>query len=419
MRRMKDKALTREEVLAFDREDPLAGRRELFDLPDTERLYFDGNSLGPPTHAARARLRRVAEEEWRNDLIGSWNQHGWVDLPARVAAKIAPLVGARPDEVTMADSTSINLFKVLSAALEMRPRRRVILTERGQFPTDVYMAQGLARRLGEGHEVRFCETGEIPAALDENVAVLCLSHVQFKTGALLDMAEINRAAHAAGALTVWDLSHSGGALPVELRAAEADFAVGCGYKFLNGGPGAPAYLFVARHLQKEANSPLWGWFGHAEPFAFDLEYAPAEGVDRFLCGTAPILSLAALDAALDAFAGVDMKALRAKSIALGDLFLRLVRERCEGLGLEIASPVEGARRGSQISLRHPQGYALVQALISRDLIPDFRAPDIVRFGLTPLYMRYAEVWDAVEVLRDVLTTRSWDRPEFHRRRAVT
>ncbi len=415
----KEILLTRGDFLRFDEEDPLANRRELFDLPTPEILYFDGNSLGPLTYAARERLHQVVEEQWRSDLIGSWNTHGWIDLPRRTAAKIATLVGAREDEMIVADSTSINLFKVLSAALELRPERRVILCERGQFPTDVYMAKGLAQRLGAGHEIRLCDVDKIAESIDEDTAVVCLSHVQFKSGVLLDMAEITSAAHAVGALTVWDLSHSGGALPVDLHGCDADFAVGCGYKFFNGGPGAPAYLFAARRLHGEANSPLWGWFGHAAPFAFDLDYAPAPGIDRFLCGTAPILSLAALDTALDAFEGVDMLALREKSIRLGDLFLRLARERCDGLGLETVSPENGAHRGSQVSLRFAEGYALVQALIAQGVIPDFRAPDIARFGLAPLYMRYIDVWDAVEILRKILQTRSWDRPEYHRKQAVT
>jgi kynureninase len=295
----------------------------------------------------------------------------------------------------------------------------VIVSETAQFPTDLYMARGLAELLGVGHEVRLAEPDGLEAAIDGEVAAVCLSHVRFKSGELLDMAEIGRAAQRHGALTVWDLSHSAGALEVDLAGTGADFAVGCGYKFLNGGPGAPAFLYVAERHQAEARSPLAGWMGHDSPFAFDLDYRPAAGVDRFLCGTPPILSLAALDAALEVFAGVDMAEVRRKSVALGDLFLELVAAECAGLGLGVACPLDGRRRGSQVSLSHADGYAVVQALVARGVVPDFRAPNVLRFGLTPLYQRYADVGDAVAVLRRVLETREWDQPRFHRRRKVT
>lgn len=409
---------TRADLADLDRQDPLAPWRELFHLPDG-LLYFDGNSLGPVVRQARSQVRDVLERQWGDDLIRSWNVHGWIDLPRRVAAKIAPLIGASDDEVAVTDSTSVNLFKLLAAAVGLRPGRRVILSETEQFPTDLYIAEGLAGLLGRGHELRLAEPSEVAASIDDDVAVVCLSHVRFKSGELLDMAELTRAAHARGALVVWDLSHSAGALPVDLTGCEADFAVGCGYKFLNGGPGAPAFLFVARRLHGEARSHLAGWMGHQAPFAFDLDYRPAPGVDRFLCGTPPILSLAALDGALSVFAGVDMAAVRRKSVALGDLFLELVRQECDGLGLGVACPVDGRRRGSQVSLSHPQGYAVVQALIARGTVPDFRVPDVTRFALTPLYQRFVDVWDAVQALRETLVTRAWDDPRYRRKNKVT
>lgn len=415
--------LERPALEALDRDDPLARFRSHFHLPEGV-LYFDGNSLGPLSRASRERVLEVVERQWGESLIRAWNEYGWIDLSRRAAAKIAPLVGAASEEVAVADSTSVNLFKLLAAALRLRPGRRVILAETGQFPTDVYMAQGLAELLDEGHEIRLVETGALKGesyggALDDEVAVVLFSHVQFKSGELLDMARLTRAAHARGALALWDLSHSAGALSVDLNGCEVDLAVGCGYKFLNGGPGAPAYLYVARRHHEEIRSPLCGWFGHRRPFAFDLDYEPAPGVERFLCGTAPILSLAALDAALEIWSEVDLEQVRRKSILLGDLFLDLVEARCDGLGLGVACPRDGARRGSQVSLTHGEGYAIVQALIARGVIPDFRAPDVLRFGLTPLYLGYAEVWDAVEILREILQGREWDAPRFHRRWAVT
>ena len=409
---------TRADLAERDLHDPLARCRELFHLPEG-LLYFDGNSLGPLAKSVRERVRDVMEHEWGDDLIRSWNVHGWIDLPRRVAAKIAPLVGARTSEVAVADSTSVNLYKLLAAALELRPERRVILSETAQFPTDLYMAQGLAQLLGQGYELRLTNPDGLEEAIGEDVALLCLSHVRFKSGDLLDMAKINETAHRHGVLVLWDLSHSAGALGVDLSCSGADFAVGCSYKFLNGGPGAPAFLYVAERHLDEVSSPLAGWMGHDAPFAFDLDYRPAPGIDRFLCGTAPILSLAALDAALEAFADVDMAQVRRKSMALGDLFLKLVGQQCAGLGVDFACPAAAERRGSQVSLAHPEGYAVVQALIARGVVPDFRTPDVMRFGLTPLYQRYTDVWDAVQVLREVLATREWDQPRFLERQKVT
>lgn len=409
---------SRERAEELDRTDPLAPLRDHFELPPGW-IYLDGNSLGPPTRAARARVRQVVEEEWRRDLIGSWNVHGWIELPRRVGERIAPLVGAGEGEVIAADSTSVNLFKLLSAAVELRPDRRVLVTEAGHFPTDLYLARALAD-LRSGVELRRVELGQLEAAIDERVAVVSLGHVDFRSGELRDMARWTAAAHDRGALVLWDLSHSAGALPVALHDCDADLAVGCGYKFLNGGPGAPAFLYVARRHQERARTPLPGWLGHADPFAFDPDYRPAPGVDRFQCGTPPILSLAALDAALGLFDGVDLAEVRRKSVALGELFLERVEElRSATLGLEVASPPDPERRGSQVTLRHPRGYEIVQALIERGVVGDFRAPDLLRFGLAPLYLRYVDAWDAARHLREVLEGREWDHPRFRRRGVVT
>lgn len=419
--------VSRGDLEALDRADPLARFRDEVHLPDG-LLYLDGNSLGPLPRRVARRVREVVEGEWGRDLIRSWNLHGWIDLPRRVGDRIARLVGAEPGEVVCADSTSLDLFKLAAAALEARGDRHVIVTERRNFPTDLYMLQGLARLLeahgGRAPEIRYLEErGELERVLgstgESDVALVVLTQVDYRSGELWDLAETTRRVHDAGALILWDLAHSVGALPVDLAGAGADLAVGCGYKYLNGGPGAPAFLYVARRWQERLRSPLQGWLGHAAPFAFEAEYRPAPGVERFQAGTPPILSLAALDAALEIFDEVDLNELRAKSVALGDLFLELVDRDCQGLGLEVASPREGERRGSQVSLRHRSGYGVVQALIGRGVIGDFRTPDVLRFGLAPLYLRYVDVWDAVRHLREVLETREWDRADYREPAAVT
>lgn len=413
----------RADLDALDRDDPLARFRDRFVLPPGV-IYLDGNSLGALPRSVPERVREVVEAEWGQDLIRSWNRHGWIDLPRRAGAKIARLIGAAPEEVVVADSTSVDLFKLLAAALERTGDRRVIVSEAGNFPTDLYVVQGLARAVealgGRRLELRTVgRRDELGSALGDDVAVVLLTQVDYRTGELWDLAETTRRIHRAGALALWDLAHSAGAVPVDLEGAGADLAVGCGYKFLNGGPGAPAFLYVARRHQEALRSPLQGWLGHEAPFAFEPEYRPAPGIARFLAGTPPVLSMAALDAALDAFDGVEMAAVRAKSVALGDLFLDLVEHECAGLGIEPACPRDGVRRGSQVSFRHPEGYAVVQALIARGVIGDFREPDVLRFGLAPLYLRYADVGDAVQHLRKVLEGREWDRPELKARAAVT
>jgi kynureninase len=406
---------TRAECEALDAADPLAGWRERFALPEGV-IYLDGNSLGPLPAATEALLQDVVRRQWGKDLITSWNRHGWVDLPRTVGAKIARLIGAEPQEVIVADSISVNLFKLISAALRLRPGRRVVLSERGNFPTDLYVAQGLS---DERIELRLVEPGEMESSLDGDTALLMLSHVDYRTGRIHDMARLTAAAQAAGALALWDLAHSAGALPVELNACGVDLAVGCGYKYLNGGPGAPAFLFVAECWHEEIRQPVTGWFGHAEPFAFRTEYEPAPGIRRFLAGTPPILSLKALEAGVDLLLEVDPGKLRAKSTQLTELFIRLVLERCAGHALKLASPREAAHRGSQVALRHTEGHAIVQASIARGVIGDFRSPDLLRFGFGPLYVRFVDVFDAVEILHEILADRGWDRPELKRRAAVT
>lgn len=401
------------DVQLLDRNDPLAVFRDRFSLPEGV-IYLDGNSLGALPRGVKARMDDVVSNQWGEGLIRSWNTHDWIDLPGRVGDRIARLVGAAPGTVTVADSTSVNLFKVLSAAVHLRSERRVILSEKGNFPTDAYIAAGLAELLGQGHELRLVEADELPEALDADVTVLMLTEVNYRTGARLDMASLTAAAHAAGALTVWDLCHSAGAIPVDLTAAGADFAVGCGYKYLNGGPGAPAFVYAAPRHHADLRQPLTGWLGHAAAFTFAEDYQPADGIARMRVGTPPILSMQALDAALDAFDGVDLGAVKAKADRLFDLFVGEVAD----LGLTLATPTDPARRGTQVSLRHPEAYAVVQALIARGVIGDFREPDIMRFGLTPLYLRYQDVWYAAQILREIIAANAWDQPEFKARAKV-
>jgi len=401
------------DIQLLDRNDPLAVFRDRFSLPEGV-IYLDGNSLGALPRGVKARMDDVVSNQWGEGLIRSWNTHDWIDLPGRVGDRIARLVGAAPGTVTVADSTSVNLFKVLSAAVHLRSERRVILSEKGNFPTDAYIAAGLAELLGQGHELRLVEADELPEALDADVAVLMLTEVNYRTGARQDMASLTAAAHAAGALTVWDLCHSAGAIPVDLTAAGADFAVGCGYKYLNGGPGAPAFVYAAPRHHADLRQPLTGWLGHAAPFTFAEDYQPADGIARMRVGTPPILSMQALDAALDAFDGVDLGAVKAKADRLFDLFVGEVAD----LGLTLATPTDPARRGTQVSLRHPEAYAVVQALIARGVIGDFREPDIMRFGLTPLYLRYQDVWYAAQILCEIIAANAWDQPEFKARAKV-
>ena len=407
--------MTLDEALALDATDSLAFARERFRLVDG-LIYLDGNSLGALPAAAPDALARTVRQ-WGDDLIASWNKHGWIDWPARIAAKLAPILGARPDELLIADSTSICLFKLLAAAVRARPGRTTILTDAGNFPTDLYVAQGLTR-LWPHLRLEAVAADDILAAIDEDTAAVTLTHVNYRTGRRLDMAAINAAARTAGALTLWDLSHSAGAIALDLTGAGCDLAVGCGYKYLNGGPGAPAFLFVARHLQGALETPLPGWMGHAEPFAFATEYAPAPGMLQWLTGTPSILALTALDAGLDTFEGVTMADVEAKSARLTQAFIAEVEARC-GDAVRLAGPRDAAARGSQISFAHARGYAVMQALIERGIVGDFRAPDLIRFGFAPLYNRFADSIRVAQSLADVLATRAWDEPRFLARQKVT
>ena len=398
----------------FDAADPLADYRERFILPDNV-IYLDGNSLGALPKATPERVQELVEKEWGGGLIRSWNSAGWFEMAGRIGGKIAPLVGAAPHEVIACDSTSVNLFKLISAGLQMRPGRKVVLSEPGNFPTDLYMiagleAQGLAAR-------RLAERDRIVEALDGDVALLMLTHVHYKTGALHDMVAVTRAAHAAGALVLWDLSHSTGALPVDLNAAEADFAVGCGYKYLCGGPGAPAFAFVAERHQADLRQPLTGWFGHAAPFAFSDDYTGAPGIERLQCGTPPVLGLAALEVGVDLIAEIGVDRLYAKSQALSEFLLECLM--AHDVQLELVSPPRSADRGSQLSFRHEHAYAICQALIARGVIGDFRAPDVLRLGFAPAYLSFADMAAAARYLAEVLTSGEWQRPEFNQRAAVT
>jgi kynureninase len=393
-----------------------AATRALFDLPEG-LIYLDGNSLGPLPRAVAARLARTVREEWGRLLIRGWNAAGWMEMPMRIGDRIGRLIGAEPGSVVMGDTLSIKVYQALASALELRPDRRVILSDSGNFPSDLYMAEGLCRSLGRGYRLMTVPPEAVGEAIDESVAVLMLTEVDYRTGRLHDMAALTARAHAAGALTVWDLAHSAGALPVHLAAAGADFGVGCTYKYLNSGPGGPAFIYVAPRHAEAARPALSGWLGHEAPFAFDRDYRPARGVERMRVGTPPILQLAALDAALDVWEGVAMADVRARSIELAEALIAGVEAACPGLAL--ASPRDPAARGSQVSFRHPEGHAIVQALIARGVIGDFRAPDILRFGLAPLYTAPEDVAGAVAILAEVMATAAWDRPEHRRRAAVT
>ena len=419
---------TRDEALALDAADPLAPLREQFTIPPG-LIYLDGNSLGVMPKATPARVQQVVTQEWGTGLIGSWNSAGWMELAPRIGDKIARLIGAGPGECVAADSTSVNLFKVLNAALGIvraddtpRTRNRIV-SERSNFPTDLYIAEATAAE--RGLELVLADRPEdIPALLDARCAVLMLTHVNYANGRIHDMAALTQAAHDAGALTVWDLAHSAGALPVDLTGSGADFAIGCGYKYLNGGPGAPAFVWVSPRHAERFWQPLAGWMGHAAPFEFTPGYRPAPGIRRYLCGTPAVISLAALECGVDTVLAAEphggMHALRAKSLALTRAFAGLVEERCAGLGLTLVSPRDDAQRGSQVCLAHPtHGYAMVQALIARGVVGDFRAPQVLRFGFTPLYLRFVDVWDAVEQLRDMLQREEWREARFNQKAAVT
>ncbi|MEX5594922.1 kynureninase [Pseudomonas orientalis] len=414
---------TRSHCQALDVQDPLAPLRDQFALP-AGVIYLDGNSLGARPLASLARAQQVIAEEWGNGLIRSWNSAGWADLSLRLGNRLAPLIGAGEGEVAVTDTTSINLFKVLSAALsvqrERAPARKVIVSEASNFPTDLYIAEGLAELLQQGYVLRLVNSpDELPRAIDQDVAVVMLTHVNYKSGYMYDMHALTALSHECGALSLWDLAHSAGAVPIDLHAAGADYAIGCTYKYLNGGPGSQAFVWVSPALVDLVRQPLSGWFGHTRQFAMESNYAPSAGIARYLCGTQPITSLAMVECGLEIFEQTDMASLRSKSLALTDLFIERVEARCAVHGLKLITPREHARRGSHVSFEHPQGYAVIQALIARGVIGDYREPHIMRFGFTPLYTRFTDVWDAVEILGDILDNTTWDQPQFKVRNSVT
>lgn len=406
-------------VQAMDEADVMRGFRERFVLPEG-LIYLNGNSLGVAPKAAFSELDHAATKEWGQDLIRSWNIAGWFDLPVTLGDRIGRLIGAAPGQTVVCDTTSINIYKALHAALALRPDRSVIVAEGDSFPTDIYVAEGvLSTRPGLSLRLEGVDAPAIEDLIDDKVAVILVNQVNYKSGELRDMAALTRKAHAHGALVIWDLCHTAGAMPVDLDGSNVDMAVGCSYKYLNGGPGAPAFIYAAaRHLES-INQPLSGWWGHARPFAFEKHYAAGGGIRRFLCGTQPILSMRALKGALDVWDDVDMVALRNKSLGLTDLFIALVEEKCAGHGLELETPRERGLRGSQVSFRHPHAYEIMQAVIARGVIGDFRAPSTIRFGFAPLYISYEDVWKAVDILADILATGAWKDARFAVRAAVT
>jgi len=408
--------LTAEHFKRLDAEDPLAYCRELFELPENT-IYADGNSLGAMPKDAFACAEHVVKEEWGNQLIRSWVSSDWINASTRVGDKIAPIIGASDGEVLVCDSTSVNLFKLAAAALELNSGRCKIITEIGNFPTDLYILQGLEKFSKGKIELVVLAKDDILDAIDEDTALVVLTHVHYKTGSRFDMEAVTAKTHQKGALMLWDLSHSVGAMNLSLNDCEVDFAVGCGYKYLNGGPGAPAFLFVAKRHQDNVQSPLSGWLGHSSPFAFDDDYVPANGVKRMLCGTPSVVGCSLLEVGVDIMTSVDMKLIRKKSIQLGDLFIQLLEQRCPEFTL--VTPKEASLRGSHISITHEEGYAIMQALIAQNIIGDFRAPNVLRFGITPLYMRYLDIWDLVQALVDVMTFEKWNNEAFKKVQAVT
>jgi kynureninase len=407
-----------ETIRQLDAADPLAPFRDRFELPEG-MIYLDGNSLGVMPKSAPERMKTVVETEWGQHLITSWNRHDWIGLPRRLGAIIAGLVGANPEEVVVADSTSINIFKTLSAALQLNPERSVILSETGNFPTNVYMMQGLSANSGGSVRHQMVPTNDLETHFNDDVAALLITQAHYKTGYLHNMQAITKAAQEKGIIVIWDLCHSAGALPVDLNACNADMAVGCGYKYLNGGPGAPAFIFVAERHQEKVMPVLSGWLGHARPFDFSDQYEPAPGIDRFKCSSPSILGMSVLECGLEIAAEADMAEVRKKSIALTELFIEQVETRLAGQGFELASPRDPSIRGSQVSFHHEQGYPIMQALIDRGVIGDFRDPDILRFGFTPLYTSHEDVWRAAEILQDIMESGVWREPRFSVRSAVT
>lgn len=411
-------AKTRTDLEALDQSDPLAGFRDEFFLPKGV-IYLNGNSLGAMPLAAAKRAKRVVEHEWAEGLIGSMNSAGWYELPSTLGRKIAPIVGAKPNEVVLTDSTGINLYKALAAALKIQPDRRVVVMEGSNFPTNNYMVQGLLEELGRGYSVRFAEADEMMDAIDEDVAAICITHVHYKTGHILDMAAITERAHAVGAAAVWDLCHSAGAMPVDLNGCNVDFAVACTYKYINGGPGSPALLFAAERHHGKYTQPLTGWYSHKAPFDFERDYEPIGDVRQMLSGTQPTVSLSIAEIGIDIMLRADINEIREKSMRMTGLFIELVEQRCSEFGFELLGPRDPSQRGSQVSFRKEGGYPIIRAMHDRGVICDYRAPGNMRFGFAPLYLRYADVWDAVDHLHDILSGEVWKASQYQVRAAVT
>ena len=409
---------SREAARALDEADPLAGYRSRYVLPEG-MIYLDGNSLGPMAKSVPDAMRQAVEVEWGEGLISSWNDAGWWNLPVTLGEKVAPLVGAASGQIVVSDSTSVNLYKAVQAGLAMRPDRSVLITEAGGFPTDLYITEGVMQSERRVERRLLEDVASLDDLLDDAVAVVLLSHVDYRSGELLDMAGITRKVQEAGGVMIWDLCHSAGIIPVEFDACNVDLAVGCTYKYLNGGPGSQSWIYAPKRLHGQIRQPLSGWWGHARPFEFEQEYSPEPGIKAFLCGSQAILGMRALSASLDVFADVDVTQVRAKSMALTGLFIELVDQQCAGHGFGLFSPRDAERRGSQVALTHPGGYAIMQALIARGMVGDFRMPDILRFGFAPLYIGYEDVWNAVAILREIMETGEWQKPEYAVKSAVT
>lgn len=408
--------LNRQYFEALDNNDELAPMREKFCLEEG-LVYLDGNSLGVLPRATADHISQVVTQQWGNGLIRSWNTHQWMEKPTKLGDKVAQLIGSKKAQVLVCDTTSVNIFKLAAAAVKMRPGRSKLITEIGNFATDLYLLQGLAKLLGNKVEVIALPRAQVLSAIDEDTALVLLTHVHFKTGAMWDMASVTQMTQKKGSLMMWDLSHSVGAMPINLDEINVDLAVGCTYKYLNGGPGSPAFLYVAAQHQDLFEQPLTGWLGHAKPFDFEDDYQGAAGIQQAMCGTPPVLANAALEVALNLMLSVDMHLVRVKSQLMGNLFIQLIQQRCPQF--EVESPTDDEQRGSHVSLAHTQGYAIMQALIARNIIGDFRAPKTLRFGFTPLYLRYVDLWDTVEALEDIMLQESWNQPEFLHRQAVT
>jgi kynureninase len=414
---------SRTECETRDREDKLAHTRLRFSLPN-EKIYLDGNSLGALPSNTLATVEKTIAQDWGRDLIGSWNSADWVNLPATVGAKLAPLLGVAENEVLIADSTSVNIFKLLAGVLMLpeianNAKRTKIVSERDNFPTDLYIAEGINALFGNRYTLELVDADQLATAIDETTAVALITHVNYRTGAILPMADLNRIAANVGTHIVWDLSHSAGALQLNLNADGAAFAIGCGYKYLNGGPGAPGYLYVAQKWQSRLSTPLSGWFGHKTPFLFAPSYLPADNISRFLCGTPSVIASVALRCGLETFDGVDLKDVRAKSLALSHLFWQLMETHCDQYGFSCVSPRDQASRGSQLSFAHAHAYEIMQAIIDRGVVGDFRQPNLLRFGFTPLYTRFVDCWDAVTIIRDVMANSAWRAAKYQHRQTVT